>query len=281
MKALPFNIPKIEGEWFIFQEDFQEFFYDRLHYHPEIQVTYVQEKGGTIICGDFMGEYEKGDLLVIGSNIPHVFRSRKGQSMAHAYSLFLDSHKFRSSIFPLHISDSLLRLEADSLLGLKYDVVTAGEIGSEIKALKNKRGMTRLTGVLQILDKLVRRENYNKLSGMEIPHAGSVRDLRMNEVLQYTLEHFTDDLPLDEVAEVASLTRTSFCRYFRQHTRKTFTEYLSELRINHACQLLKDRDMSIRSVCFESGYSNISHFNRQFRHYKGMTPGQYRKQISQ
>jgi transcriptional regulator GlxA family with amidase domain len=102
---------------------------------------------------------------------------------------------------------------------------------------------------------------------------------RINRIYAYVIANYTQEVHLDEVAHLANMTETAFCRYFKKVTNKTFVSLVTEFRIKHACQLLRTSNKSMAEICFESGFGNISHFNKQFKHYMNETPLQYRKLV--
>ena len=111
-------------------------------------------------------------------------------------------------------------------------------------------------------------------------YALSAVDLaRINRVYAYVIANYTQEVHLDEVAHLANMTETAFCRYFKKVTKKTFVEMVTEFRIKHACELLRSSQLSMAEICFESGFGNLSHFNKQFKQYMNETPLQYRKLV--
>ena len=279
-RALAFSIPKVDEEWYYFQEDHQLEFYNRLHFHPELQITLMVRGDGTFICGDYLNEFHEGDVYVFGSNVSHVFRNSVTEEKAQSFSLFLETEKFSSSLFPTEVREGLLKFRNDSLGGLKVAREKTGQISGSLNRIKDVSGLLQIAAVMELLNYLIQPMAYEILSLNNIEKPARLKsDQRMNEVIQFTLENYIDEISLEEIAKIAFMTKSSFCRYFKQHTRKTYSEYLAEIRINHACQLLRNNKLSIRDICFESGYSNISHFNRKFRALKKITPSHYRKQL--
>ncbi len=273
----------LSNESFMVQEDIQSTFYGILHTHPEIQITIILQSTGTLLAGDYIGQFKPGDLFVIGSDCPHVFRNDLGptghtEEYAHSISIFLGPQLLESS--PLQIPEtddfftwigktrSGLRTSADRLTSVKHDFLK----------IRNEEGLSKLSTLLQIINALNATEEMEVL--LEEPLTRQVNEAqgkRLKEVFDYILQNFTNAISVEEISEVAAMTPQAFCRFFKRSTRKTFTAFLNELRVYRATQLLRDKDLSISDVSFRSGFNNLSHFNRQFLLSKNCTPSIYRK----
>lgn len=274
LKPLPFKIPKVEKALYHVQTDSGLSFYNRLHNHPEIQITSITKGSGTLICGEYMGEFNVGDVFVIGSNQGHIFKNNLTGEVVSSVTLFLDPSVFNNSIFQNEELYKLDKFKNDSSFGLR--IVRGGaEISSQLNEIVNQAGLKQLVGIIRIVYLIVETHSYEALTNETL--GSGKEDGRMNEIFQYSLENFQRLISIEEIANISAMTKASFCRYFKQRTGKTYTEYLSILRVNHACQLLHDKNYSINQACFDSGFANISHFNRRFKKIKMITPTTYRK----
>ncbi len=278
MKALPFKIPKTDNYALTFQEDQGTRFYDRFHQHEEIQISIILDGEGDLIVGDTVCHFAPNDVLILDGNMPHLFRSDPTDNgNAHMLSLFFTKDSFGKDFFGLSELRSLETLFRQIESGIKMQ---GGQ--SEIKSLfleiKNASPLERLILFLKLLQHIHMSPSAPLASYVSTRSYTETEGERMNNVLNHTVNHFGREVTLQEIAEIAHLTPNAFCRYFKQRTRKTYFQFLMEVRLEHACRLLrKQPDLSVLEVSEASGFRNISNFNRKFKAYKGVTPTVFRK----
>lgn len=278
MKVLPFKIPKPEQNGLIFQIDYTALFYDKLHQHEEIQVSFIVEGQGTLIIGDTINQFSKDDILIIGSNVPHVFKSDVNVSKkSHMLSLFFTKRSFGAHFFELE--------EVKELEGFFKRAKHGFKTTSKFKLIKdlffkieNSSKLNRFIILLQLL-KITSKCNYKSLSSFIYDKKYSDNEgHRMRNVFEYTMNHFEKEITLDSIAEVANMTKNAFCKYFKKRTNKTYIQFLNELRLEHACKLLLlNKDLSISEIAEKSGFNNMSNFNRQFKAVKQLSPTEFKK----
>lgn len=280
MKVIPFQVPKTGQEAFRLQIDSQPYFYDRLHQHAETQIMLIEKGEGTLIAGDYVGRFNSGDVYIIGSGQPHVFRSdetyyhARNKKKVQSIALYFDEYYAGKSFWQLH-----------ELKDIRQFLAKAGAIRVEGKTLKEAvlfihqitqaQKATKLILFLRLLQLLAQSKNLKRLSVSPVQSLHAEEDKRMNDVLQFTFRQSNRKIKISEVASVANLSNEAFCRYFKIRTRKTYTNFLNEVRISHACKLLIEGESNIQSVCYEVGFQNLSHFNRQFKKVTGKTPSNY------
>lgn len=283
MKVIPFSIPKDTQEAFRVQVDELPRLYDHLHQHPEIQLTCILASEGTILAGDYIGRFSPGDVFVLGSNQPHVFRNdpiygRKGKN-AKSISVFFDESTLGEAFWNLPEMRPLNYFIRNSAAGFKVTgkqkEIVAGLLGQMV----SEKGIQRLILFLKILSCFEKKKNLHFLSGSTINKNLKTYDgKRLNEVLEYTFQEFHRPIELSEIARKANLTPQAFCKYFKTRTRKTYVQFLNEIRIQHAVRLLNNEEDSIATIAYESGFGNLSHFNRTFKAITGITPRDFLKQ---
>lgn len=278
MKVLPFKIPKPEHDALIYQEDIGPIFYNKLHQHEEIQISFIVEGKGTLIVGDTVNDYNKGDLLVIGSNLPHVFESDSHSSpQSQMLSLFFTKTAFGSHFFNLEELKELNSFFKRATYGFKF--ISEPEVVKSIfLRLKKASKLEQFMSLLKLL-KLTSEGEYKSLSSFIYDKKfNAVEGKRMQDIFEYTMKHYTKEITLDTIAGIATMTKTAFCKYFKKRTNKTYFRFLSELRIEHACKLIESsQEFSILDIAYRSGFKNISNFNRQFRTLKHTNPTGYKK----
>jgi AraC-like DNA-binding protein/quercetin dioxygenase-like cupin family protein len=278
MKVLPFKIPKPNLDALVYQVDLDTVFYDQLHQHEEIQLSFIVEGEGTLIVGDTVNYYTKNDVLVIGSNIPHVFKSDiNASSTSHMMTLFFTRNSFGNGFFELEELKELLKFFKRSKHGFK---VTSKQklIKYLFIQLENDSKLNRFIILLQLL-KITSSANYKSLSSFIYDKKYSDNEgTRMRNVFEYTMNNFHTGVSLKAISEVANMTKNAFCKYFKKRTNKTYVQFLNELRLENACKLLlSDKDYTITEISELSGFNNISNFNRQFKTFKKISPSAFRK----
>ena len=283
-KVIPFKIPKSSKEFVRFQEDRQPCFYDKLHQHPEIQLSCILKGEGKLIVGDYLGRYKPGDIFLLGRNVPHVFRSDK---VYYEKDSTLESHGMIVFFDPEAVGQGFWDAEElqearhffDMLRGCYQVQGISQEIFvKQVAQLKGLTGLDKAVAGLQLLRVLLHEAKLEPLNLDDRVQDLSEREgRRMDQVLHFLVEQCHRPLSLEEAAAIANLSREAFCRFFKVRTRKTFTTFLNEMRISNACQLLLKEESTVASVAFAVGFSNLSHFNRVFRGVMGCTPKEFRK----
>jgi AraC-like DNA-binding protein len=280
MKVYPFKIPKPELDALIFQEDMDSAFYDQLHEHEEIQISIIIEGQGTLIVGDTVHDYKKDDVLIIGSRLPHVFKSDLiSQNSSHMLTLFFTKNSFGSQFFALEELKELRSFFKRSKQGFKL-LSHKKQTKDHFLKLKNASKLTRFILLLELLQ-LTTKANFKSLSSFIYDKKYTDNEgYRMRSVFEYTMNHFKTDISLDAISEVANMTKNAFCKYFKKRTNKTYVQFLNELRVEHASKLLLNHfDLTIIEIAEISGFNNISNFNRTFKSIKSMNPSSFRKKV--
>lgn len=277
MKVLPFIIPKPDQATLVVQEDKGHQFYDKLHQHEEIQISLIKKGEGTFIIGDYIGEFEKGDVFVIGEHLPHVFNNDTSDEEVHMISLFFIKSSFGDHFFKLPEFNQLSPLFSASALGFKLDG-SQNNLKDLMEGIISKSQFDRFISFMEIL-KTIAKEKISPLSSIiHTKTYGEEEGKRMRDIFTYTLDNFYKNINLNQVAAVAHMTPNAFCRYFKQRTNKTYINFLLEIKIGNACKLLtKHTDLSIAEISYKSGFNNLTNFNRKFKSLKGITPTEFKK----
>jgi AraC-like DNA-binding protein len=256
------------------------------HYHPELEFHYIIRGEGVRFVGDDISNFNAGELLLLGENIPHMWRCneayfKKDESVTAEAIVIQFLPEFIGK-------DFLYMKEAAPILNLyekaKSGLVISGSIKDEIIGLMNRSvsatGLQRIICILSMLELLVDNDELVPIaSPQETQKFSSKENERLNNVYNYTLKNFGQELTLEEVASVANLSVTSFCRYFKKMTQKTFHDFLIQVRISHAKRMLIENEASmIENVCYECGFNNKSNFFEHFKRTTGRTPQEYRRQ---
>jgi AraC-like DNA-binding protein len=255
------------------------------HFHPEYELVLVTESTGRRFIGDPIGNFGPGNLAFIGPDLPHLYRNdpayyQPGSSLqAQSIVIHFSESSFGQNFLGLPETRRLQALFARSLRGLDITGKTNQRVGKKMHELVGLKGMPRWIGLLEILQILSESRDCRPISNGYLKGQNETESDRLNTIFEYVMKNFKNSLSVTEVARLVNLAENSFSRYFSLRTRKTFTSFVNEIRLNHACQLLIGNKMSISEICFESGFNNLSNFNRQFKNAYHMNPFQYRKAI--
>lgn len=250
------------------------------HYHPEIEIVYVSGGSGKRQIGSHISHYRDGDLLLIGSNLPHCgftegLTGKERETVIQLHPSFLGTQ-----FFDIPEMKNVKALFERARMGLVFSGAAKNLIGDKIESLKEEGPFERLLGLLEILRLLESSDQYTVLNAQGFILETELQDnQRVNLVFNFVKEEFKRPIALEEIADKVSMTVPAFCRYFRKTSGKTFTRFVNEYRLVHAANLLHERQISITDVCFESGFNNFSHFNKQFRKFTGKSPSEYRNEL--
>jgi len=287
MKVIPFKIPKPGQDFIRYQIDDQPYFYDKLHQHPEMQLSLVLEGEGRLIGGDYIGRFAPGDVFLLGHDVPHVFRSDEKYFApgapalrSHAVFVFLDFKALSGGLHDITELQDVKRF-GEQLTGCyRVQGPAQAAITQQVQALGAETGLGRLLGVLHIIEQLMRPDALHCLSVADQMRNLSEREVkRLEQVLNFLMTHSHRAIALEEVAAVANMSREAFCRFFKERTRKTYVRYLHELRLTNACQLLLHTNQTVAGIAYACGFANLSHFNRVFAAIVGTTPRDYRRGV--
>ena len=262
-------------------DDSYSYGYIKYHYHKEIQITLIISGRGVLQMGEKRYPFKKGEMWVIGSNQPHVFISDDEckNRLLYAHILFDGSN-----LYPLFSRLPEFEPMADLLdaatNGLQIFDIDIDAMYNKMTLIKKVPPFEKLMHVIQILYSICKQKKYwIKLnSGFSNTSAIEIDAGRLNRVFEYSREHYSEDIPLDQIASVVNLSRSAFCRFFKSHTHKSYMTFLTELRVNEACKKLLNAEKRISEIAYETGFPTPLAFNRAFKKIMTISPVQYRKQ---
>lgn len=250
------------------------------HYHPEIELTLITRGSGTRLVGDHSADYQAGDLVLLGPNLPHTWFSRKPGRTAGANEALVV--QFLASAFPegllaLPEFEAVRSLLARSRLGLRFPVEAAESLGPRLRALTAARRLDAWLSLALILGELA-GSGGEVLADVSYRNQRSFKmESRLGRIIDHIEDHCDGQLSLGDAAGFAGLTPSSFARFFRKMTGKTFVEFRNGCRIRRACRALVETEHSILEIALNAGFENLANFNRQFRRSTGMPPREYRR----
>lgn len=250
------------------------------HYHPEIELVYVKGGSGKRQIGSHVSYYSNGDLILVGSNLPHCGFTDKLTGNDSETVIQMKTDFLGSDFFGIPEMRKISSLFEMAKGGVSFSGKTKRKVGEKMEILEYQTDFQRLLSILNILNELGNSKEFKILNAEGFSMETEVKDNdRINTVFNYVKTNFKEEITLDEIGELVSMTVPSFCRYFKKITNKTFTQFVNEYRLVHASKLLAEQPLSITEVCFESGFNNFSHFNKQFKAFTGQNPSEYRNQL--
>lgn len=284
MKLKRLHRDKPENSSFLVTHHIEQFFLKVWHYHHELELVLSLKSTGTRFVGDSIKKFEEGDVVLIGKNLPHMWLNdevyfEKGSELI-AEDIVIHFNKeflgmgFLDASEMKHIAELLQK----SRNGIKF-INTPKKIVADIKKIDVlDSGFKRTLKFIKVLNRLANHSEFEMLAS-----EGFVSSFKQNQnksldkTYEYIFENFSNPISLTDVAKIANMNPSAFSRFFKRVNRKTFSRYLNEVRIGYACKKLIENKNNIASICYESGFNNISNFNRQFRAIKNMSPSEFLK----
>jgi AraC-like DNA-binding protein len=266
----------------VFQDNLEK---SSWHYHNNFEISFITEGSGKRIVGDSIEDFQPGDLVFIGPNLPHVWIAEKETRTASNRTLEMVFLQFTSSV----LSTQLLSLPEFSFVKKALDLSEKGiqivgqtlnevsEIMLQLPYLKNFDRVLNFFKMMDIIGKS--KSNIHLASKNYLKLRFTTGNKRIATIHDYLMNNYQGDVNLKRLAALVNMAEGSLCRYFKMNMGITLFEYLNQIKIEFACKLLMDRDLSITEVCYDSGFNNISHFNQQFKKINGVPPSEYRKQF--
>ncbi|MBS9462696.1 helix-turn-helix domain-containing protein [Flagellimonas sp. 389] len=250
------------------------------HYHPELELVYINGGSGKRQIGSHVSYFRNGDLILIGSNLPHCGFTDKLTGNKSETIIQMKADFLGNDFFNIPEMRNIHKLFEVAKGGIAFSGKTKNKVGDKMEVLEYQTDFQRLLSILNILNQLATSDEIKVLNGQGFSMETEVKDNdRINIVFNHVKTSFKEDISLDEIADMVSMTVPSFCRYFKKITNKTFTQFVNEYRLVHASKLLAEQPISITQVCYDSGFNNFSHFNKSFKAFTGQNPSEYRNQL--
>ena len=245
------------------------------HKHEEFELILITEGHGTAMIGDYIGEFKPGDIYFLAGNLPHWFKKQH--------------HKMTGCSVVLHFKQDILGKEFLQLPELKnvYHLLIKNdgiqiqpklkkEIADIIFEMEALKGFQRIGLLLDCLQKISTTPHYVTLTQNFASNNNNINPA-IEKIIDFSFKRYLTPVTLQQVADVAAMSIPTFCRFFKKNIKKTYFDFVQDLRISHACKLLTNSNKPVMEICYESGYNSWAHFSKQFKHVKKMTPSQYRK----
>lgn len=288
MKPQLHKLPLLSGSSFLYNRWTCDHFDKPWHFHEEYELVLIDKSRGTKFIGDNVSLFEDGNLILIGSNIPHLFRNNE--------EYYTEDNKLEASSTFIHFTDQFLgnnffnlpemsqvqKLLINSSLALEIHGQTKKYSIQKLHDMQNENPPQRLLSILEILIKLSESKELRPLLSTQFNsvHTTNTKDSeRIHKVFEFILKNYNQEIYVTEVAEMLNMSGASFSRYFKHHMRKTFSNYVTEIRVSHACRMLMHGEKNISEISYLSGFENLSNFYRHFRKITGVIPKDYRNRF--
>jgi YesN/AraC family two-component response regulator len=284
MKALQTEITNLLHSYIAVVERNDPYFNSPFHFHPELELVYVKESNGKRIIGDKLDAFTGGDMVFIGSNLPHVWLNEeiyyKGFTYLQARSIvvYFNKEVFSKNFYEQKESSKLNDLFIRASRGIKVIGNTQKKVAGMLEKLTKKKDFDRIIGLMEILNVLAGSKDIEYITNEG--YTGTTlqtKSDRLADVYKHITTNYHNDISLDEIAKIANLSPTAFCRLFKQRTNRHFVEYLNEVRISNACKFLHETSLNVSEIAFQCGYKTLSNFNKIFKKTTGLAPKEYRQ----
>ena len=254
----------------------------RWHYHDEYELHLIVASTGKAFVGDYIGTFQPGHLVLTGPRLPHNWISLdlpEGGYPQRDLVIQFQHDPLAKAAQHIRELEEVMPLLARARNGIEFFGVSeqATESWQKIKAA---RGLERFAAFTSFLCQLARWSDYKLLSHAQLQSVDDDAQLNQIEsIVSRITEDLTQQLSAADLAAELEMTESGFSRFFRRATGNTFTDFVNQVRVNRACQLLMESDRFITHICYEVGFNNVANFNRRFLNVKGMTPSEFRKQV--
>jgi len=283
----PFQKSQIpEGKAFVIKELIAPFFDVNWHFHTEYQLFVVLKGRGTRFIGDHMQNFREGDMVFTGPDLPHLWKNDKvyhqaeNQLETHGLVIYLPDNFLNNSVYQLEEFEGISSMLKKSVRGIEIQGKTNIIIRQMMLELLHIKGIKRITLLLRILQTIADSPDCKLIADAAYINTNkeSERD-RMGQVYEYVMHNFQGKVSLEQAAQISNLSVSAFSRFFKSRVNKSFSDFLTEVRISHACKLLHETDLNISEISYECGFFTLSNFNKLFKDRVKKTPVEYRREF--
>lgn len=264
--------------------DYQHFTYP-WHFHTEYEIIYISESSGTRFVGNSIESYGAGDVLLIGSNLPHymksdeIYHSDTPPSRVRGTIIQFESEFMQHSVnyYPQFIR--IKNLLEESRLGIYFPAGCSRKLIDLLNLIPAAKGIDQITTFLQLLNVMSEITPRKPISKPDFEYNTEHKASRVDKVISFINKNYTRQIGLEEIASFASMNATAFCRFFKKETGKSLKNFIFDMRVGYACKLLLMNEMNVTQISSACGFETISHFNKTFRKVSGYSPTEYRKMM--
>lgn len=256
---------------------------DNIHSHKNFELNFITSGTGRRIVGDNISSFEKGDLVLMGPDLPHCWELSPLEEESSSFCIVTHFSEdiMKSDFFRMPELEKIMELLKQSERGLRFKVDDYAEIQQTLERMTKLEGLEYYIEMLKVFNLLLQVTDRDKLSNPVDKAVVFSKNLeKINKVYEYVFQNIQEGIKLEEAADLLNMAPSSFCRFFKKKTDITFMEYVKRVRVGMAAKLLAESDRQITQICFESGYNNLANFNHYFKDIMGKTPSEYRKSFN-
>ena len=248
------------------------------HKHLECELILITAGNGTALIGDYIGEYKEGDVFFLQSNVPHWFRKLQNNAIGSAIVLQFLSDFWGEDFLSLPEMKPIARLLGQENTGIQLQGNLSKEISAGLRQLEYAEGLNRIQLLLNAMLRIGSSTEYKVITMASSTGNSSAENSVIETIIDYSFKHFQSPISLQEISGITNMSIPAFCRFFKRNIKKSYLDFLKEIRIGHACKLLRDTDRAILDICYNSGYNSWANFSKQFKVVSKLSPSAYRKQ---
>ena len=254
------------------------YFGNNWHYHIEFELLLIIKGNGVRVVGDNMSQFGDNQLVLMGSNLPHLFRNQEDETKEVDYIVIKFLYGLNDiSLFKIPELTTVDQLLKHSARGILFNSESVKYVKRKLIQLSKTQGVKKLINLIEVLGILSEQKDFNYLASESFNIGLASKDKeRTQVVIDYITQNYNEDIRLEDLAALTHMTTNSFCRFFKENTGNTAFNFLREFRINKACQLLINTDQKISQICYSTGFNSVSTFNRIFKIIKGLSASDFR-----
>lgn len=287
MRPQLLKVMKVPGHSFSARRDLVPHINNRWHYHAEFELIHFKKGEGTQFIGDSIKRFKPGDVVMVGSNLPHcwkfddIYFEENTTANADVRVAHFTENFWGENFLSLPENNNLKAVLEKAGRGLQIAGKPRQVVAELLEQLITSAGSKRIILLMEALSSISDCKQLSSLSSIGFkPDFVDSENERINAIYEYSLKNFKGKIQLRQIAEIANISPNSFCRYFKSRTRKTYSQFLIELRVGHACKLLIENNQCIKRLCYESGFNNFTSFHKYFKLITGKSPLTYQKEFT-
>lgn len=259
---------------------------NKWHYHPEVELIHFEKGSGTQFIGDSIRRFNTGDIVMVGSYLPHYWRfddvyfSRDNKAEVDIRVAHFCENFWGNDFLQLPENKNIKTVLEKARRGIQITSKVKKQIAQIMERLLAAEGAKRILLLMEVLNTIAESDHTDCLSSIGFsPNVEESRNDGINVIYEYSLANFKNKILIDELAELAGISPNSFCRYFKARTQKTYSKFLLEIKVGHACKLLIENRLPLKQLCYESGFNNFANFHKYFKQITGKSPLNYQREF--
>lgn len=270
------KLPLSEQSSFAADQYLTPYFETPWHYHPEYELGLIIKGKGKRFVGNQVSDYSEGELDFLGPNLPHWYRKDNTDEAGGSIVIHFKEDFLGKDFLSIPEMQKILLLFDRAKMGLHFKGNTSNTVNVQMQEMLPLKGLDRLVCLLSVLKTLSESSEYEVLSSVEASKQSNKENDRLQKIFDYVIEHFKQDIQLDDVARIALMSPSGFSRYFKNRTKKNFSHFVNEIRVGYACKQLMKSNFSVSYIGQDSGFNNMANFNKQFKKIAKVSPYQFR-----